>query len=381
MPLLRTLVLLGAVIAGLATAVAGETSPSADGRFEVAQLSETPFFQRLFGLRPREDAPPQREPRLQRVPKSGAPRADGRAAPAGPKKIRPKKAAPAPTVNPKAPDARVVLVVGDRLADHLARGLGVAFADMPGVVIENAATNPGGLAGGEKDPARIVAERFAAPNPPAAVVAMLGVDDRASLMVDGVATEFRTAGWEKVYGARARALVGAAVERRVPFYWVGLVPMADPELTTDMAYLDEIEKKAAADGLGRYVDVWNAFSGESGDFAASGPDVTGQERQLRLKDGIGFTKSGARKLAFYVEQELRGWLAGGGGATVATRPQQAASGGLVVSLNDPEVGPDEGLAGAAPPPAPKAGTPLYQLVVLGQPLKPRVGRVDDLASP
>ncbi len=147
-----------------------------------------------------------------------------------------------------------------------------------------------------------------------------------------------------------------------------------------MAYLDEIEKRATVEGLGRYVDVWNAFAGENGDFSASGPDVTGQERQLRLKDGIGFTKSGARKLAFYVEQELRGWLAGGG-ATVAARPQTAASGGLVLSLNEPEVGPDEGLAGASPPPAPKAGTPLYQLIVLGRPLKPRVGRVDDLASP
>lgn len=363
------------VLFGLLTASAFAGGATDDGRFEVAQLSESPFFQRLFGLEPRRQELPLREPRIIKVPKGGASKDASRPSQGAAKKAKPKK--PAVVQNPKAPDARVVLVVGDRLADYLAKGLDVAFADMPTVAIENAASAASGLAAGDRDLAKVVAERFAKPNPPVAVVVMLGVDDRVPLMLDGAPAEFRTAGWEKVYGARARALVASAVDKRVPFYWVGLVPMADAELTTDMAYLDEIEKRAATDAFGRYVDVWNAFAGENGDFAASGPDVTGQERQLRLKDGIGFTKSGARKLAFYVEQELRGWLAGN--VATAARPQQSAAGGLVVSLNDPEAGPDDGLAGEGPVPLPKAGTPLYQLVVLGEPLKPRIGRVDDLS--
>lgn len=366
-------ILVGVAALGGAMASAEETG---DGRIVVA---ETGFFQRLFGLHPRETPAPG--PKIIRPPRQGRPGAntDFTPGPTTPKKIRPKKQAPPPPPqDAKDDDARHVLVIGDRLADSLAKGLDVAFADTPGVVIDDEAVSPSGLADPAVDWPKTLGERLGGAKPPSAVVVMLGSDDRVPLMVDGASAEFRSAPWEKVYVARARALVAAAVERRIPVYWVGLVPMGDDAMTTDMAYLDEIDRKVAGEGLGHYVDVWNAFADETGSFAASGPDVGGQERQLRLKDGIGFTKSGGRKLAFYVEQELRSWLSNGVAAAAA--PQRTVAGGLVLSLSEPDALPGEDLTGAGPPPSPKEGTPLYRLVVLGKPLRPRTGRVDDLSD-
>ena len=36
-----------------------------------------------------------------------------------------------------------------------------------------------------------------------------------------------------------------------------------------------------------------------------GPDFEGQTRRLRTSDGVHFTKAGARKLAHYLEREIR----------------------------------------------------------------------------
>src|SRR5215467_16358088 len=54
-----------------------------------------------------------------------------------------------------------------------------------------------------------------------------------------------------------------------------------------------------------YVDIWDGFIDEDGDFAMQGPDFEGQIRRLRTADGVYFTKAGAVKLARYVDRELR----------------------------------------------------------------------------
>jgi hypothetical protein len=43
-----------------------------------------------------------------------------------------------------------------------------------------------------------------------------------------------------------------------------------------------------------YVDVWDGFVDEAGQFLQKGPDFEGQTRQLRSSDGVYFTKAGAR---------------------------------------------------------------------------------------
>jgi hypothetical protein len=149
------------------------------------------------------------------------------------------------------------------------------------------------------------------------------------------------------------------------------------DLTTDIAYLDDLYRQEAQASFVTYINVWDEFADETGSYTASGTDIGGQSRQLRLKDGVGFTKSGSRKLAFYVEQEIRSWVERGAPGLVMP---QTSGDGLVMSLTDPEAGLDEDLAAPAAAAEPKDGTPLYRLVVLGKPLDPVSGRVDDLST-
>jgi hypothetical protein len=72
-----------------------------------------------------------------------------------------------------------------------------------------------------------------------------------------------------------------------------------------MSYLDELYRARAEKAGIVYVDIWDGFVDDQGRYAQQGPDFEGQTRRLRTYDGVNFTKSGAEKLAHYVEHELR----------------------------------------------------------------------------
>lgn len=362
------------VLAAVAAGSGPGAAQSVDSPVVVAQADETPFILRLFGLRKREDPNPPGSARVLRVrpgERAGTPAASD---PTAPKRITVPK--PEVVITPKDADARRVLVIGDQLADSLTRGLEVAFADRPDVRIDGMTAEGSGVVSAVPvDWVARIRENLAGPAPADAVVVMIGVGDMEPLSLAGQDFAFRTEGWEKAYRERVRALLIAARSRNVPVFMVGLVPMADIAMTTDVAYLDDLYRQEAQSAFTTYVDIWNEFADETGSYTASGTDVGGQTRQLRLNDGVGFTKSGSRKLAFYVEQEIKAWIDRGTPGFVLP---EASGDGLVMSLTDPEAGLDEDLAGPATASAPKDGTPLYRLVVLGRPLHPVSGRVDDL---
>ena len=86
-----------------------------------------------------------------------------------------------------------------------------------------------------------------------------------------------------------------------------------------MQYLNDLYRARAEKAGIIYVDVWDGFVDEGGRFTLQGPDFEGQIRRLRAGDGVHFTKAGARKLAHYVEREIRRVMAPGsraGGAAV-----------------------------------------------------------------
>ena len=169
--------------------------------------------------------------------------------------------------------------------------------------------------------------------------------------------------------------------------------MQSADATADMAALNSLFK-ARAEAVGaNFVDIWDGFADEDGKFVARGPDVDGQTRQLRSGDGINFTKSGRRKLAFYVEREIRqdGGLGPAASARALTNPNETTEVGSdgkvrtlgpVVSLTDPPAGaadaalagaPDQVSAAAAP------GSAVYKLTVDGEAPPAPAGRADDFA--
>lgn len=334
------------------------------------QVDNRPFLMRLFGLgRPEPVEPPAGGARIIKVPPAGSPGGQRKTAAAPAVVVKPS--------NPKQDDARVVLVIGDRLAADLGRGLDIAFADRPDVRIETKTIDDAGLASTQDIDWKAFLETRLADKPrPAAVVALIGRADGRPIELSDRTVEFPSADWETIYKARLNELMRVSREHAVPFQWVGLVPVAGSQDTNDITYIDGVIRDEASEKGATYVDVWEPFS-QSGAFVASGPDLDGQVRQLRLKDGIGFTRSGARKLAFYVQQSLGSVL--DVAAPTAKLMQQVSGSGLVMLLNDPSAAGEDRLITAADLTPPKPGTALHRLVVEGLPLDPVPGRYDSTA--
>jgi uncharacterized protein len=171
--------------------------------------------------------------------------------------------------------------------------------------------------------------------------------------------------------------------KNVPVFWVGLPPAKNIR-EADIALLNDVFREyAEKDGIA-YIDIWDAFVDEDGDFTMRGPDVNGQTRRLRTADGLNFTKQGARKLALYLEREISRTVLHPAPAEppVATRetntppvkPNERPIAGPVVPLTG--VTPVKGdalLGGRSPPPDAR--------LLGGEPPAPAAGRADDFSWP
>jgi hypothetical protein len=120
--------------------------------------------------------------------------------------------------------------------------------------------------------------------------------------------EFRSALWAKVYSRRIDDTIAALKSKGVPVFWVGLPSIKGTKSSADAAYLNDLYRARAERAGINYIDVWDGFVDDTGKFTTFGPDYEGQTRKLRSADGVYFTKFGARKLAHYVEREIRRYM-------------------------------------------------------------------------
>jgi hypothetical protein len=209
--------------------------------------------------------------------------------------------------------------------------------------------------------------------------------------------EFRSEKWAEIYSKRIDDTIAALKSKGVPVIWVGLPPVRGPKATADNIYLNDLYRSRAERAGIIYVDVWDGFVDESGKFNAQGPDVEGQIRRLRAGDGVHFTKAGARKLAHYVEREIR--------RVMSTRPlpvafpsdesiQQQQSPtlrpgipatrplvGSVVPLTTTAVSTTEELAGGSATRPAVTDPVATRVLVKGEPVAPPKGRADDFVWP
>ncbi|QPC91015.1 DUF459 domain-containing protein [Mesorhizobium sp. INR15] len=317
-------------------------------------------------------------------------------------KARKPRAAPRQPAEPqvpiveKTPDARTVLVVGDFMASGLAEGLDTTFAENAGVKIVVRSNGSSGFVRDdfynwpEQIKSLIETER------PAAVVVMLGSNDRQSMKVGDVREQPRSENWTKEYERRTDALGKAIATAKVPFLWVGMPAFRVPKMTSDMLAFNDIYHQAAENHGGEFVDVWDGFVDENGAFVSSGPDINGQPVRLRADDGINASKAGKRKLAFYTEKPLLKilGLTAPGSAVIASAPAGApveapapAAAPVVVDrtvpmlLSDPALDGGTELLGSAPPIKANLDLPGEKLVNEGKASDASPGRVDDFSWP
>ena len=298
-----------------------------------------------------------------------------------------------------------VLVFGDVMADQLAQGLADAFvSERPEVAISKKTKANSGFVRGDFYDWVGLAPALLAKEKVTAIVVMLGVNDRQPLRDDQGAYEFHTDRWRELYGKSIEDFLVKLKDKNVPIFVVGMPSMRNAKLSTDVVYLNEILAERTRKVGGYYVDVWDGFIAENGDFVASGPALDGQIRRLRADDGIHFTKAGQRKLAHYVERELIRLFDSHGGVTPSvprdTTPETPPSAviqpgqapvsamrpiaGPVLSLTQPAV-ISGALAGgeiSAGPKRPSVADPIAaRTLIEGIPAEPVAGRADDFRWP
>jgi uncharacterized protein len=368
--------------------------------------------------------------------------------PQQPKRAVPRRIAPPPPVDfSKAPPPRKqdpqattrVLVMGDSMADWLAYGLEEVLSETPEISVTRKVHSFSGLLPSESRDAYdwpVLAREVLAAENPVLVVMMIGLADRRPIRErqirsaarqrvmqesqqtpqpgptpapdeqaagaqqddktpsDAKSYEFRSEKWGEFYGKRIDETIAALKSKGVQVAWVGLPPIRGAKSTADMAYLDDLFRRHAEKAGIIYIDLWDGFVDENGNFATDGPDVEGQIRRLRTSDGVYFTKSGAHKLGHYIERELARLTPAPAAPTALSPPeptQTPAPGeptqvparplaGPVVPLTGTHSDSGELLGGA--PSKPSSPSPLAtRVLVKGEPINAPTGRADDFAWP
>ncbi len=309
--------------------------------FQYRRQQRAPFSSNWFEPEQFERAAPQeRAPRQERP----APPVDYSKAPA-PKKSDAKNDAQAAVTS-------TIMVLGDAMADWLAYGLEIAYADSPEIgILRRHRTNSGLIRTdphGEDWPA--AAREMIVTDKPKFVLMMIGINDRkpireaaratptsriakpapqpaipkmpdetrdetgavttpdAAASGNAKALEFRTDAWSDAYIRQIDETIAALKTSGVPVFWVGLPPLRGQKSADDIPFLNDLYRSRADKAGIIFIDIWDGFADEDGHYAQFGPDVEGQTRRLRTGDGVYFTKAGARKLAHYVEREVQRWL-------------------------------------------------------------------------
>lgn len=311
-------------------------------------------------------------------------------------KAKPAPVEPAPVVVEKLENAKKVLVVGDFMAGSLGDGLKVAFETTPGVVIETRANGSSGLVREDYFNWPENLPVYVAEVTPSIIIVSLGANERQQMSIGGEKEKFRTDRWLAEYTRRTGAFAALARSENIPLLWVGMPPFQSTAMTADMVTLNGIFRAETEKVGGTFIDIWDGFVDEGGKFVMTGSDINGQQVRLRGSDGINLTKAGKRKLAFYVEKDIRKLL---GDAAASTQDVPGADGlkDLVVaaptanedilqtqpiSLDDPDLDGGATLLGGTAP-LTSGKSPRDRLVEKGEIADAPVGRVDDfrLAKP
>lgn len=371
-------------------------------------LAQAPYVDDRY---PHLFAPRNQAPRIISIPESTrpAPRPARPADPIRPPRERPGHGARAPGAEAHAAPTTFVLVLGDNLAEWLAYGLQEAFEDVPELGVVDRTRLSSGLARPEtQDWTQAIPEILARQGKVDFIVMMLGAHDRQPIRLEGESLDAESEKWKEIYAQRVAQAMQAMRARGVPVYWVGVPPLRGQRLSAHMTMLNEIYKEQAQKNGVAYVDVWNGFVDEHGNYTQFGPDFAGQVRRLRTADGVHFTLAGARKLALFLERELRRDLLGritpalpeapsdpgqphppeAGDMPAPLAPRPVA--GPVLVLHGIPAGPAALPPSEAPPPvAELAGAaparPLSgvaaSVLVRGEAPPPVAGRIDDFRWP
>ncbi len=237
-----------------------------------------------------------------------------------------------------------VLVLGDAFSQLLAAGLEQSFAADPKIAVLRRGNDNSGLVRSDYyDWMKAAREIADDPKKPDMAVIMIGGNDRQALNAGAGAQAPLSPRWRETYGERVDGLIQIFKDKNIPVVWVGLPVMQPTGYSAAIAQINEIFRSSAAKAGVPFIDLWDKFTDEHGQYSAVGPDESGQIVTLRSTDGIHFTDAGARKLALFVEDEIK-----------RLHEEHEAR----ISPESAKPGPDAPGPAASPPAAPQPAAPV-----------------------
>jgi hypothetical protein len=290
----------------------------------------------------------------------------------------------------KLDTARTVMVIGDFMAGGLSEGLTSAYSQNANIKIIDRSNGSSGFVRNDFHDWPKEIRTLLDTEKPAAVVIMLGANDRQQMKIGTTREAPLSDNWTKEYQVRTDAVAAAIKERGLPFVWVGLPAFKSAKVSSSLLAFNDIYRKSTENVGGAFVDIWDGFVDENGAFVMNGPDMNGQAVRLRGSDGISLSKAGKRKAAFYVEKPLNKLLGS------ETRPAPGLAGPAVIgpgapaniyvdrtqpmAIDDPELDGGQVLLGVKAAPKIETRTAGEKLVVEGIAPAPAPGRADDFGG-
>lgn len=251
------------------------------------------FFQRLFGTRKKEKKKIEADP-VRKTTKKRA--TSNRKASEARKK--------ATAALPKLEDSNRILVIGDDTANALSQGLIDAYKRTPSVTITARVDKDIGITSAkfydwlDASDFTFVGERVRA------VVVTIGTFDRFAITQNNERIAYGTEQWNRAYRRRMVDITAQLQLMGVPIIWMLPPPVIDDENTEKAVAIGNLQTNSLATAGFRIVTAFGGFTNQQGQYRVKGASLTGARVQLRTFDGLGFTRRGANKFAYYARREI-----------------------------------------------------------------------------
>ena len=198
------------------------------------------------------------------------------------------------------------VAVGDYLADGLLGGLVDAMSSEARLQLQKRHRVFASLGRVDIEEDAKALDDFIAKEKIHIAVVMLGMGDRGGIRLsNGRRLAVGQGDWRVQYGARVDRIVRALRRRGVAVYWVGLPIMRRADQNEDVEAINEVMRERALSAGARYIDAFKESADENGQFSDRGPDIAGKVVRLRDPEGFEFTQAGYRKLAFFIERQMK----------------------------------------------------------------------------
>jgi uncharacterized protein len=135
---------------------------------------------------------------------------------------------------------------------------------------------------------------------PQLVVICIGANDAQSTIVNGHVYAYGTHSWDNLYLSRINQFISEATSTGAHVLWVGMPPMASPQLNGQMAHLNNLYQEAIRHHTGAtFMSSVPVLGGKNGSYTAFK-----NSQEIRTDDGIHLQPAGAQLLAQAVISEI-----------------------------------------------------------------------------